>query len=254
MNFIPGIETIFMLSLQKICRQSNFILKKVRVLNVFAALSFFILIFLLNGCAGRPYRASSPEIRKTNGIYHRVKQGETLWRIVKTYNVALDDVVRVNRIPDATRIRSGQLIFIPKAKEKRRVIAYEELKKGDNTFIWPLRGKITSYYGAKKGNVKNKGIDIRTKKGAKVVASQSGRVSFSDEKVKGLGKTIFIEHRNSYTTVYAHNSRILVKVGDRVKQGEVIALAGSTGRTSIPILHLEIRKNNQPRNPFHYLP
>lgn len=243
-----------MIVLQKIYDEVRFILKKMSALNIFVIFSFFILILVLNGCARRPYYASPSEIRKTNGIYHRVKQGETLWRIVKTYNVALDDVVRINRIPDAARISSGQLIFIPNTKEKRRVITYKELKKGDNTFIWPLRGKIVSYYGAKKGDVKNKGIDIRTREGVKVVASQSGRVSFCDEKVKGYGKTIVIEHGNGYSTVYAHNSRILVKVGDWVRQGETIARAGSTGRTSVPILHLEIRKKHQPQNPFHYLP
>lgn len=236
-----------MLSLQKIYQ-------KIDALNIFAIVSFLALTLVLSGCAGRPYHTLPPETRKMNGVYHRVKQGETLWRIVKAYNVALNDVVRINKIPDAARISNGQLIFIPNAKEKRRVITYEELKKGDNTFIWPLRGKIVSHYGAKKSGVKNKGIDIRTREGAKVVASQSGRVSFCDEKVKGLGKTIVIEHGNGYSTVYAHNSRIMVKVGDWVRQGEVIARAGSTGRTSIPILHLEIRKKHQPQNPFHYLP
>jgi murein DD-endopeptidase MepM/ murein hydrolase activator NlpD len=188
------------------------------------------------------------------GIYHRVERGETLWRIAKTYNVDLEKIVKINRIPDAARINSGQLIFIPDAKEKRRVVTYEELKKGEDTFIWPLKEKVISYYGAKKGNIKNKGIDIRTREGAKVVASRSGRVSFCDEKVKGYGKTIIIQHGDGYSTVYAHNSQILVKLGQWVKQGEVIARAGSTGRTSIPILHFEIRKKHQPQNPFYYLP
>lgn len=214
----------------------------------------FVLIFSFAGCATKPYYIPPSGIKKMPGIYHRVKRGETLWRIAKTYDIDLDKIVQVNRIPNAARINSGQLIFIPNAKEKQKVVTYEELKEGDATFIWPLKGKVISYYGAKKGNVKNKGIDIRTREGAKVVASRSGRVSFCGEKVKGYGKTIIIQHGDDYSTVYAHNSQILVKAGDWVRQGEAIARAGSTGRTSTPILHLEIRKKHQPQNPFHYLP
>ncbi len=217
-------------------------------------LTSVILILFLAGCAAKPYYIPPQQARRMPGIYHRVKRGETLWRIAKTYEVNLEKIVRVNRIPDAARINSGQLIFIPSAKEKRKTLTHDELKKGNTTFIWPLKGKVISYYGAKKGNVKNKGIDIRAREGSRVVASRSGKVSFCDKKVKGYGRTIIIEHQNDYSTVYAHNSRILIKLGDWVNQGMVIAYAGSSGRTSIPTLHFEIRKKHQPQNPFHYLP
>ncbi len=213
-----------------------------------------VLIIFLSSCARSPYYFPPPQAKKTPGIYHRTERGETLWRIAKTYNVDLDKIVRINRIPDAARINSGQLIFIPNVKEKQRAVIYEGRKSGNATFIWPLKGKITSHYGAKKGDIKNKGIDIRAREGSRVVASRAGRISFRDEKVKGYGKTIIIQHEGDYSTVYAHNSQIMVKSGDWVRQGEVIARAGSTGRTSIPVLHFEIRKKHQPRNPFHYLP
>ena len=102
--------------------------------------------------------------------------------------------------------------------------------------------------------IKQKGINIRGRQGEKVIAARSGRVSFCSDYVKGYGKLIIIDHSDKFQTIYAHNSRNLVKQGDEVKQGTVIAKVGSTGRVSTPQLHFEIRKDSCPTNPFYYLP
>jgi lipoprotein NlpD len=101
---------------------------------------------------------------------------------------------------------------------------------------------------------KNKGIDIKTQLGEEILAAKSGKVSFVGEHLKGYGQTIIIEHPNEFTTVYAHIQKIIVRPGDFVKRGEIIAYAGNTGRTNQPMLHFEVRKKHIPCNPLYYLP
>jgi murein DD-endopeptidase MepM/ murein hydrolase activator NlpD len=81
----------------------------------------------------------------------------------------------------------------------------------------------------------------------------SGRVIFSEDKVRGFGKTVIIDHGDGIQTVYSHNSEILVKIGEDVRQGKPVAKVGSGGRGNSPYLHFEIRKRHKPQNPFYYL-
>ena len=120
-------------------------------------------------------------------------------------------------------------------------------------FIWPVRGDVIVGFGTT-GKTKSKGIDIRTYEGAPVLAAKSGRIVYCDSRLKGFGNTVIIDHGNGLQTVYAYNSEILVKLGDTVDQGSVIAKAGSTGRSDGASLHFEVRKNSEPQNPRNYLP
>lgn len=215
--------------------------------------SFFILI--LAGCARAPIvsppKEIAPPFKEEPGIYHKVVRGETLWRLSKTYGVELEKIVAANRISDVERIAAGQMLFIPSATKPIETKLATNVKED---FIWPVKGKIILYFGVQKGASPNKGIDIQAREGATVVASRSGKVIFSDDKVKGYGKTLILDHGDELQTLYAHNSEILVKIGDEVKQFTPIAKAGTTGRTKTPYLHFEIRKRHQPQNPFYYLP
>lgn len=218
--------------------------------------SFFILI--LAGCARTPMvsppKEIAPPFKEKPGIYHKVVKGETLWRISKTYGVELEKIVAANRISDVERIAAGQMLFIPSATKpiETKLTTQESNVKED--FIWPVKGKIILYFGAQKGTSPNKGIDIQAREGATVVASRSGKVIFFDDKVKGYGKTLILDHGDELQTLYAHNSESLVKIGDEVKQFTPIAKVGTTGRARTPYLHFEIRKRHQPQNPFYYLP
>jgi len=118
---------------------------------------------------------------------------------------------------------------------------------------WPVKGKITSRFGLRKGR-QHDGIDIAAKKGTKIVAAGSGKVIFSGKGPTGYGNMIIIKHSSNYVTVYAHNSKNRVRVGKRVKKGETIGYVGSTGRSTGPHLHFEIRKKLVPQNPLKYLP
>ncbi|MDP3786660.1 MAG: peptidoglycan DD-metalloendopeptidase family protein [Candidatus Omnitrophota bacterium] len=217
-----------------------------------------IFIFILGGCARAPVvsppREVTPTVKREQGIYHKVVKGETLWRISKNYGVELEKVISSNGLSDAERIEVGQMIFIPSASRPAESKVPGTAVHSKEDFIWPLKGRVISSFGERQGITPNKGIDIQASAGVPVVAARSGRVIFSEDKLRGYGKTVILDHGDGYQTVYAHNSEILVKIGERVAQSDAIAKVGSTGRNQTPYLHFEIRKGHKPHNPFHYLP
>lgn len=118
----------------------------------------------------------------------------------------------------------------------------------------PISGKITSSFGLRidpiDGKVKHhNGVDIAVPTKTKIKPVSSGKVIYSGYS-KGYGNCIIIEHDDGLQTVYAHNSKNLVKTGDTVSPDKTIALSGSTGRTTGPHLHFEVRKNGKPINPM----
>jgi murein DD-endopeptidase MepM/ murein hydrolase activator NlpD len=225
----------------------------------FAVTAIISSTTFISGCASpsSPHILSAPSIpqqRLENGVYHTILKGQTLWRIAKAYNVDIKDIAEANQLSDIARVETGWSIFIPGAREPIRGELVYEPQESQSGYIWPVSGNIVSYFGLKGDNVTSKGIDIETQEGQAVKAARSGKVVFCDDKVKGLGKTIIIDHGDGYSTLYAHNSANIVKAGDYVKQGQPIAKAGATGRVKSPTLHFQIRKAHKPQNPFYYLP
>ena len=116
---------------------------------------------------------------------------------------------------------------------------------------FPLPGaKVISPYG-KRGKRSHSGVDLKTKPNDNIYAAFEGEVIFSDV-YHGYGNYIRIKHPNGLETCYSHNSKNLVKKGDYVKAGQVIALTGQTGRATTPHLHFEVRVNGKTRNPANY--
>jgi murein DD-endopeptidase MepM/ murein hydrolase activator NlpD len=113
-----------------------------------------------------------------------------------------------------------------------------------NGFIWPARGVLTSGFGWRWGRM-HRGIDIAAPVGTPIVAAAAGVVEFSGWNSGGYGYMIDIRHADGTRTRYAHNSRLLVRVGDRVDQGQHIAAMGSTGFSTGPHVHFEIHVPNQ---------
>ena len=219
-------------------------------------LILLLISALISGCATTK-TTPAPRAQKIPGIYHKVEKGQTLWKISKAYNVDIKKIIEINRLSDAGVINEGQLLFIPETKTKTKIenlppVNISTIDSSD--FIWPLRGKVISFFGAKVGNIKNKGIDIQPDSVKDVLASRPGIVSYRNENLKGYGKTVIIDHRDGYSTLYARNSEILVKPGDNVAQGQIIAKVGSASRTQSASLHFEIRKRHLAENPFYYLP
>jgi murein DD-endopeptidase MepM/ murein hydrolase activator NlpD len=128
---------------------------------------------------------------------------------------------------------------------------------GTGTYIWPVRGRISSQFGYRfhpvlKKNKYHSGIDIASPRGTPILAADSGIVIFSGYN-GGYGKMLTIDHGIGYSTVYGHASALLVGYGQKVTKGQKIALVGSTGLSTGPHLHFEVRKNGVPQNPLSYL-
>jgi murein DD-endopeptidase MepM/ murein hydrolase activator NlpD len=120
-------------------------------------------------------------------------------------------------------------------------------------FLWPLSGRLLSRFGAKGKGLYNDGINIAAKRGAPVRAAQNGVVVYRGNELRGFGNLLLIKHANGYMTAYGHNSVLLVKRGEKVRRGQVIARAGSTGNVARPQVHFEIRKRRRAVNPLKYL-
>ncbi len=123
---------------------------------------------------------------------------------------------------------------------------------GTGSFIMPTSGKLTSPFGARWGR-QHAGVDLAAKVGTPIYAADNGVVTVSRDKNNGYGKMITIDHKNGFVTTYAHCSELLVKEGDVVAKGDLIAKVGNTGRSTGPHLHFEIRLDGVAQNPYNYI-
>jgi murein DD-endopeptidase MepM/ murein hydrolase activator NlpD len=121
------------------------------------------------------------------------------------------------------------------------------------TFRWPVRGKVITTYGAKTNGKSNDGINLAVPEGTPVKAAEDGVVAYSGNELKGYGNLVLIRHTNGYVTAYAHASELLVKRGDTIKRGQIIAKSGQSGEVASPQLHFEIRKGSSPVDPLQFL-
>lgn len=217
-------------------------------------LTLLICANLLTGCMVRA------------GVVHKVGPGETLWRICKTYGVDIGEVVKINDIEDPTEIRAGAKIFIPGVKRVKIVTPASsdaktlnrdgtrtKVKKGERLFRWPVKGTVSSRFGTR-GSARHDGVDIRASKGTAIKAAERGKVAFVSNSYDKYGRIIILEHDKDYFTVYAHNSRNSVKLGQSVAKGQVIGKIGRSGNATGYHLHFEVRKGKQVLNPLFFLP
>jgi lipoprotein NlpD len=216
----------------------------------------------LAGCAPR---AAAPPLKRGQGIYHVVRPGENLFRIGKAYDVSHEELARVNGIKHADQIRVGQRIFIPGATRRLPVemITPAEpavaktpepapLLSEEDVFLRPVNGRINSGFGPR-GSSFHDGVDIGAPEGTPIHAIEKGEVIYSDQ-LRGYGNIVIVRHAGNVASVYAHNQVNLVREGQTVERGEVVARVGSTGRVTGPHLHFEIRKNNAAQDPLRFLP
>jgi murein DD-endopeptidase MepM/ murein hydrolase activator NlpD len=125
---------------------------------------------------------------------------------------------------------------------------------GMPAFRWPVRGRVTTNFGAKTAGGASDGIDLAVPEGTAVRAADDGVVAYAGNELKGYGNLVLIRHANGFVTAYANASEINVKRNDQVHRGQVIAKSGQTGSAATPQLHFEIRKNSAPVDPMQYLP
>jgi murein DD-endopeptidase MepM/ murein hydrolase activator NlpD len=207
---------------------------------------------------------------------HEIKQGDTLSGIAKRYGVTVAALVVANRLPSAEGIlRIGHRLVIPRspltvqvtpgaalAGPPRRlapprppanlVLTLPDFGDLPPIFAWPAEGHVTSTFGRRRIGW-HRGVDIKAELGAPVAASAPGLVVASGLE-RRYGRVVKIEHVNGFVTVYAHNDRNVVDVGDRVLSGQTIALIGRTGRATAHHVHFEIRHEGVAYNPLYLLP
>jgi lipoprotein YgeR len=219
--------------------------------KLLAILLVLSVIFIIS-CATTP---RNDDVARTaapvgdGGVWHRVRKGETLWRIAKAYRVSLEDIKRVNDLDDVVHIDAGTWVRIPGAEELLHVQGEQPDAVGESVdFSWPLQGEIVRGYG-KLENDFSYGIDIRSGVNRDIVASEDGVVALAGV-IRGYGNTIIIEHGNNFTSLYAQNIRSLVREGQRVKKNTVIARSENLHDT----MHFEIFFKGKPVNPLIYLP
>jgi murein DD-endopeptidase MepM/ murein hydrolase activator NlpD len=185
-------------------------------------------------------------------VAHQVQRGETLWEISRAYRVDVQTIASRNGRSDPDTILAGQTLMIPLSNAGEEVVPAGSgslLARG--WLVWPLQGPISSPFGMRDGRP-HEGIDIAVDEGTPIRAAAAGRVVFAGPRGT-YGLTVIVDHGDGVRTLYAHCSEILVDEGDEVNTRTVLALAGSTGRSTGPHLHLEVLKNGTPLNPEAYL-
>jgi len=121
------------------------------------------------------------------------------------------------------------------------------------SFRWPARGRVITAYGAKTNGKSNDGINLAVPEGTPVKAAEDGVVAYAGNELKGYGNLVLIRHSNGYVSAYAHASEVMVKRGETIKRGQVIAKSGQSGEVTSPQLHFEIRKGSSPVDPLKFL-
>lgn len=186
------------------------------------------------------------------GVTHRVEKGESLWTISKRYDVPVDEIMQTNALSN-NNIKVGERLIIPGAKltdaekERRLLVA----RGGVPLLIKPASGRISSRFGMRWGKM-HQGLDLAISVGTPVRAAAAGKVTKAGS-AGSYGLLVVIKHADGMETRYAHNNKIAVKVGQYVKQGEVICYSGNTGRSTGPHLHFEVRVNGRPQDPLKWL-
>jgi lipoprotein NlpD len=251
-----------------------------RPLNLLRRLCILIAVLTLSGCAGFVSVEQKFGDKPLSRDIHIVKKSETLFSLAWRYGWDYKALASANSIPAPYTIFPGQKLNIthrdnykaPTSKPNSKSLTKPKTRtsaKGPSAFKtrskppvvessshgltwqWPSKGKVIAKFSSKRPV--NKGIDITGRIGESVMAAAAGSVVYSGSGLLGYGNLVIIKHNEQYLSAYAHNKRLLVKEGQKVKAGQVIAEIGSSGTDKVK-LHFEIRRQGKPVNPIKYLP
>ena len=207
-----------------------------------------------------------------------VRLGDSIRKIAQRYGLSLQQLLQLNPGLDTAKLVVGSEINLSQAAPLRpRLllglapsesggISWPDLPNFGNSdksfdsgfsasgWIWPTKGMFSSGYGWRWGRM-HKGIDVANNVGTPIVAAKAGRVIFSGWDDGGYGFKVMVQHDDGSQSLYAHNSRLAVKVGQAVEQGDLLSYMGSTGRSTGPHLHFEIHPPGRgAMNPMQFLP
>jgi murein DD-endopeptidase MepM/ murein hydrolase activator NlpD len=204
---------------------------------------------------------------------HTVRPGDTLYAISRDSGVSPQTIAQANGLRAPYTLHVGQQILVPGArgaKPQREVRAVQPSPRLDDLtrevsytksveperpklFDWPVKGAIIGRYGPSPEGRRNDGINISAPVGTPVRAAADGEVVYRGSELDGYGNLILIKHSDNFVTAYAHNDVMLVRKGEKVRQGQVIGKVGQTGAAAEPQLHFEIRQNLKSVDPLAFL-
>lgn len=190
---------------------------------------------------------------------HVVRAGDTLYSISRATGSSVDQIARANSLGQPYSLRVGQTLKIPGGSgalaasttapqadvgDLARNVSYgAATTKSGSLFDWPVQGRMIGSFGLSDAGKRNDGVNIAAPVGTPVRAAGDGEVVYRGSELEGYGNLLLIKHEDGFVTAYAHNDAMLVKKGDRVRKGQVIAKVGQSGSANEPQLHFEIRQN-----------
>ena len=197
-------------------------------------------------------------ILPVSGVRHQVIRGDTLGKIANKYGVEPAAITETNKLASADDLQIGEKLIIPNGKKPRPIPTYTLRRPTSASpqvattgqMVWPATcQRITQYFGWR-----HTGLDIACAFGTNIYAAESGRIIKAQGGYNGgYGIMIVIQHENGSQTLYGHLSKLHVQVGDEVIKGQTIAGLGSTGRSTGPHIHFEVRAGGFRKNPLTYL-
>jgi murein DD-endopeptidase MepM/ murein hydrolase activator NlpD len=203
-----------------------------------------LLSAILSACANYTPMAGPSVIQ-----YYTIRPGDNLDSIAFLLEVSPTLLIRVNPSIDPDNLTPGSRLVVPGGAVRSRADSAIQFAG----YIWPLsKVSVSSPFGYRSGRM-HSGIDLRAPQGTPIKAAALGKVIFSGRQ-KGYGKIVIVAHAGGIETTYAHNSRNLVGVGQRVTKGAVIAKVGQTGNSTGNHLHFELRRRGKALDPKRYLP
>ena len=202
---------------------------------------------------------------------HVVGRGETVYGISRTYGIDAYALATANGLVAPFALNVGQTLRIPASGSESAALQTKTTKPAISAkrptapstvprppparggFVWPVQGKVISSFGAKSKGLHNDGINVAAPRGTSVRAAENGVVAYAGNELRGFGNMLLIKHAGGWITAYAHNEKLLVKRGDKVRRGQIVARVGSSGSVTRPQLHFELRKGKQAVDPRKYL-
>jgi murein DD-endopeptidase MepM/ murein hydrolase activator NlpD len=160
-------------------------------------------------------------------------------------------VVQSTRVP--TVINRHETQVAAREADVSTTGAIDRKVSADGKLRWPVHGRILTGFGQRSDGTQNDGINLSVPQGTAVHAAEKGTVAYAGSELKGYGNLILVRHDNGWVTAYAHNDQLMVKRGDKVERGQVIAKAGRTGSVDQPQVHFELRQGSKPVDPVPFL-
>ncbi|MEO1136012.1 MAG: M23 family metallopeptidase [Pseudomonadota bacterium] len=235
-----------------------------------------------------PSRAGAPSTTRrvvARDQLYEVRRGDTLFAISRKTGVPVANIATANNLRAPYALDVGRQLLIPQAptgavrtvraeqttparkhvetpREQAPASVAEITRNASYTpppasaatmFEWPLRGAVVSEFGSGNLGRRNDGVNIAAPVGAPVRAAAAGQVVYRGSELEGFGNLLLLKHQDGFVTAYAHNDTMLVKKGDQVRQGQVIAKVGQTGAVTTPQLHFEIRQDSRAVDPVALL-